>query len=86
MTCGCVPRLFHAGREDGLKLRVLLVAGDDGDLDAGEAGLGEERVELRCEQARAKKNFWCDAAADPADAASRADPPLGPLPVVPLPL
>ena len=41
---------------------------------------------LRCEQARAKKNFWCDVAADPAGAASGADPPHGPLPVVPKPL
>jgi SRSO17 transposase len=28
---------------------------------------------LRCEQARAKKNFWCDLAADPAPPASRLD-------------
>ena len=41
---------------------------------------------LLCEQAHAKKNFWCDVAADPAGAASGVDPPLGPLPVVPLPL
>jgi SRSO17 transposase len=37
---------------------------------------------LRCEQARAKKNFWCDAAPDPPSAASGADPPLRPLPMV----
>src|SRR6185295_17001154 len=41
---------------------------------------------LRCEQARAKKNFWCDAPPDPPPSAGRADPPLGPLPVVPDPL
>jgi SRSO17 transposase len=28
---------------------------------------------LRCEQTRAKKNFWCDLAADPAPAAGRLD-------------
>jgi SRSO17 transposase len=28
---------------------------------------------LRCEQARAKKNFWCDLAADPASPAIRLD-------------
>jgi len=33
---------------------------------------------LRCESARAKKNFWCDAAG--------ADPAGGPLPVMPDPL
>ena len=38
---------------------------------------------LRCEQARAKKNFWCDAASDPPAAASGADPSLGALPLVP---
>jgi len=41
---------------------------------------------LRCEQARAKKNFWCDVAADPSSAASGVDPAGGPLPVVPEPL
>jgi len=41
---------------------------------------------LRCEQARAKKNFWCDAAADPSPTASGVDPAGGPLPVVPEPL
>ena len=38
---------------------------------------------LRCEQARAKKNFWCDAAPDQAQSASGPDPTLGPLPLVP---
>lgn len=41
---------------------------------------------LRCEQARAKKNFWCDAAPDPPPVASSANPAGGPLPVVPDPL
>ena len=41
---------------------------------------------LRCEQARAKKNFWCDAAPDAPQSPGSADPPLRSLPVVPEPL
>lgn len=41
---------------------------------------------LRCEQARAKKNFWCDAPPDPPRPAGGAHPPRGPLPMVPHPL
>jgi SRSO17 transposase len=37
---------------------------------------------LRVEQARAKKNFWCDLAQDPATDASSADSPGGTLSVV----
>lgn len=31
---------------------------------------------LRSEQARAKKNFWCDLADDPQEASGGSDPPL----------
>jgi len=41
---------------------------------------------LRGEQARAKKNFWCDVAPDAAAPADAADPDDGPLPLVPEPL
>jgi cell wall assembly regulator SMI1 len=37
---------------------------------------------LRVEQARAKKNFWCDLAQDPATDAGSADSPGGTLSVV----
>jgi hypothetical protein len=37
----------------------------------------------RAEQARAKKNFWCDLAADPLTDAGPADSPGRTLPVVP---
>ena len=38
---------------------------------------------LRSEQARAKKNFWCDGADDAPAAPSLPDPNGGPMPVVP---
>ena len=38
---------------------------------------------LRAEQARTKKNFWCDLADDSSSAAGGADPPGGTLSVVP---
>jgi hypothetical protein len=38
---------------------------------------------LRAEQARAKKNFWCDLADDSSSAAGGAGPPGGTLSVVP---
>ena len=37
---------------------------------------------LRAEQARVKKNFWCDIAADPEDATETSDTTKRPLPVV----
>ena len=41
---------------------------------------------LRSEQARFKKNFWCDLADDPPDASGQSDPNGGPVPVVSSPL
>ena len=38
---------------------------------------------LRSEQARSKKNFWCDLADDEAVAPGKSDPNGGPMPVVP---
>ena len=43
--------LLHAGREDGLKMRALLFAGDDADLDVAEAAFFQELVELRFAEA-----------------------------------
>jgi SRSO17 transposase len=37
---------------------------------------------LRAEQARVKKNFWCDIATDPEDPTKTTDPTKRPLPVV----
>jgi len=37
---------------------------------------------LRSEQARSKKNYWCDLADDPPDASGQSDPNGGPVPVV----